>query len=453
MRKAGLSELQASRCRGWHLIAVKRKGRDALAALSSTARGRQLAGSLWASAGVQLALVGSGILAARSLGPAGRGDLALILLLPAVATQLVCLGIPAAATYFIARQREAWRTVMRHVGTVAVTQVFASLVLLYLLDLIFLADKSDSAKEAAVVAAASVPVLVANFYGLAILQGLGKLRWFNVYRVAGPGLFTLVLVAVISLSGLSILVCTVAWLSAQVAVALAIYGQLLRHARSHLQTESVVEKAPTRPEVLRFGAAGFLAQVSPVESFRVDQLATALLFSSEILGYYVVASSVSNIPRFLADGIAAVAYPDVSARPALEAAGTARRYLIVAAALCGGAAVVTALALPWVIPLLFGDRFTQAIGIGVILVVAAGLVSIRRVSSDCLRALGRPGAATSNEILKWTLLLPAFLTIGRWGEGKGVAISLVIASAVALGLLVRVLYHRHADTKAVALES
>src|SRR3954454_7458705 len=72
-----------------------------------TGRFRELGESLGASVGVQIALFGSGIITARSLGPTGRGDLAVLLVLPSVALQLATLGLPSAVTYYVARNKPA----------------------------------------------------------------------------------------------------------------------------------------------------------------------------------------------------------------------------------------------------------------------------------------------------------------------------------------------------------
>ena len=45
----------------------------------------------------------SGVIAARALGVDGRGQLALLWLLPLILTQLGGIGLPQATTYFVAR--------------------------------------------------------------------------------------------------------------------------------------------------------------------------------------------------------------------------------------------------------------------------------------------------------------------------------------------------------------
>jgi len=185
-----------------------------------------------------------------------------------------------------------------------------------------------------------------------------------------------------------------------------------------------------------------------VETFRIDSLVMAALFPSRIIGYYAVALSVSNPPRFIADGIVAVGYVHVSAQDIQEGRASTRRYLLAAALLCGGAALVIALTLPWIIPLIFGQRFEPAVRVSAILVVTAALISIRRVGSDCLRGLGQPGAATVIELITLSALVPAFFLLARWGAGSGVAVSLGICAALGLALTLAFL-RRHEIEKPV----
>lgn len=405
---------------------------------TTTHRVRQIVQSLWASGGIQLCLFVSGILLARQLGPAGRGNLAIVLTVPAVATQAVCVGVPSAATYFIAKNRTAWRSIARHLVSVSAFQVVLAALLVLGLNWLFLAGKGDESATAGLLALASVPMLIGQYYGLHILQGLGDLRWFNIYRLAPAAAFSLGMAAGVYF-GLTVVSCTAIWVASQVVTMLAIAKTIFARANAPLEPDPREGPLPTQREVVRFGIAGFLAQVSPVETFRVDVLLVALLFPSQIVGYYAIALSVSNVPRFIADGLVAVAYPHISGQDASCGHASTRKYMLAAVALCGAASLVLALAAPDVIPLLFGQRFEPAVVLSVISVGAACLISIRRVGTDCLRALGKPGASTGIEVVTLVLLVPAFVVLGPWGDGRGVALSLAISAAVGLVLTVRLL--------------
>ena len=65
--------------------------------------GRSVVGSLVASGGLQLIVIVSGVLVARSLGPQDRGYFALLVVVSGVCALIGNLGLPAAVTYYVAR--------------------------------------------------------------------------------------------------------------------------------------------------------------------------------------------------------------------------------------------------------------------------------------------------------------------------------------------------------------
>ena len=68
-------------------------------------------------------LVASGILVARALGVEGRGQLAVIVLVPSVLSQLGTLGVPLALTYFIAKDPEGGSPLLRSLARLISSQV------------------------------------------------------------------------------------------------------------------------------------------------------------------------------------------------------------------------------------------------------------------------------------------------------------------------------------------
>jgi O-antigen/teichoic acid export membrane protein len=330
------------------------------------------------------------------------------------------------------------RLITRRLVGAGVWQTVGTAILLFVLIRAFFGSKGGDTHTAGLLLLAGVPVYVVQYYALHIMQGLEELRWFNIFRMAGPVAFSVGLVAG-AIAGLTVVSSTAIWLVSMTVVTVimvfAVAGKM-RHAES---AGPVEEDVPSQGKMLRFAIAGFLAQVSPVETFRVDTLVVASLFPSRIVGYYAVALSISNAPRFIADGIVAVAYPQVSAQNPIEGRASSRRYMIAAAVGCGVPTVILALASPWVIPLLFGNKFEAAATLSAILVISAGLVSVRRVGTDCLRGLGEPGATTTIEIVTLIALAAGFVVLAPWGNGKGVAVSLIFSAVVGLALTLRAL--------------
>src|SRR6185436_3253548 len=105
---------------GWSRGALRDAGHPvtplaAKVAASLTPSRRSLLESVSAGLYSQAALVATGIIVARTLGPTDRGYFAFLLLLESVVRQLGALGLPAALTYFLARNPDRERAVLRAV--------------------------------------------------------------------------------------------------------------------------------------------------------------------------------------------------------------------------------------------------------------------------------------------------------------------------------------------------
>lgn len=404
--------------------------------------------SLGAVGLIQLFLVASGIAIARSLGPSGRGDVAVIMALPPVVMQLVCIGFPSALTYFVARHRGAWDVLARRLLLPALLQVACGTGLLVVLDLIFLSGKTHDALAAGFIVIISFPCIVFQYYTVHLVQGLGDIRWFNVLRMSSTGTYSLGIAAG-AFIGLTVMSCAVIWVVSQALVALVAAGDLLRRRRLDRQhAPRQLGDIPTAGALARFAFAGFIAQVSPIESFRLDTLAVAALFPSRIVGYYSVANSMTNVPLFTADALSAVGYPHVAAENGESAVVATRRYMRLAWLLCGGAAAVTMLLVPFALPALFGSAYAPATMTAEILACAAAVLGLRRIGNDFLRALGRPASSTRLEVVTLLTFAACLIVLGPVGNGRGVAASLIVSAALGLALFNRLLRNLHDATPA-----
>jgi hypothetical protein len=132
---------------------------------------RDLAGSLLAGGVGQPVLVVSGVLVARALGPEDRGYMALVLLVPSLLALVGSLGLPLASTYFVARNPESARSIARKLIVPAALQTAIGVLLTLGALLTVLSGEPARVISAGLVATALVPALLAQTYGLALLQG------------------------------------------------------------------------------------------------------------------------------------------------------------------------------------------------------------------------------------------------------------------------------------------
>ena len=401
--------------------------------LALPARGPVI-GSLASAAYGQIALVLTGVVSARALGPSDRGYLALLVLIPAVLQGIGTLGLPRAVTYFIASNPAQEASILRVIRVPVVVQAVALTALQVVILSVIVAVEPPHVRWAAV---AVLPLLAANLadaYGKAILQGQQRYFAFNVLRNAGTTFYLVGLLVLLITDEIGLIEFTIAYvvgmvLAGAVTLAAALAGRVPPSEPTEVSQSMLV----------RFGLKGYVASLSPIATFRLDQVVVGLLLSPVALGLYVVGLAFTNLPGFIARSIGFIAYPKV--------AGTAhgqdtemRRFFWFSIALSGTAVLVLELTAGWLVPLFFGSEFDSAVTLARILLVSAFFDGARQILFDTSSGSGRPGLGSIAELTSWLVIIPAVaILLPLWGA-TGVATATALAagaSFLALALLVR----------------
>jgi O-antigen/teichoic acid export membrane protein len=392
--------------------------------------------------GGQIAVLVSGVLAARLLGPEDRGNLALLVLIPIALSQLGSLGLPLALTFEFSRNELAGRGALRNLARPALG-LTATLVAVHVIVVLFLAAHRDfDVQLAAAISLLVIPADSAQLYGLAILQGRRDFTAFNVLRLL-PAVTYGALCAVAFLLGAGDLYVFALLFAGSYALVGAI---TLITALRRSPPEEVADAAPA-VTLFRFGIRGLFGSVSPLETLRLDQAIVGLFLSPAALGLYVVGVAFTNLPRFVASSIGVVAYPLVTAhRDPVRARRSMWRFLI--ASIVVGVAVITPLEVlsGWVIPTFFGAAFAAAVPIMQILLVSALFLSARRVLTDTSRGIGQPGVGTIAEVVSWVSLIPGIAVLAPPLGAAGVALAFTISAAISLAALVGLVASRRAPS-------
>lgn len=408
------------------------------AASPSPAAGRRasllspLIGSVVTGLGGQFALVVSGILTARLLGPEDRGNLALLILIPIAISQLGSLGVPLAVTYEFSKDAEVARGALRNIRRPVLLWT-ALLVLLHAAIVMTLTSGRDAnVRSAALFTLLIVPADTALQYGLAILQGRRDFRGFNLLRLLPAVAYSAFAVFGFVSDTRSLPQFALWYAGTYIAVAAITLTIAVRRAPLRIDPA-----APPASAMLRFGMRGLLGTVSPLETLRLDQAIVGLFLSPSALGLYVVGVSFTNLPRFVAQGIGVVAYPHVAAQ---VDPGRARRsmwrFFGLSVLVCTAVIIPLELVAGWLVPTFFGDAFTSSVGIMQILLFSALFLSARRVLTDASRGLGLPSAGTTAEIASWVALVPGIALLGPRFGPSGVALAFTISAAVSLFVLI-----------------
>jgi O-antigen/teichoic acid export membrane protein len=391
----------------------------------------------------QLALVVSGPLVARMLTVEDRGALALMTLIPSLLVHVGTLGVPLAVTLEVARSRDRVDPLVRAVAPVGLVQVAAICAVSAVVAVLLFETRSPEVRLAAFVAVAYVPAGVVLQYGLAILQGLQQYRAFNLLRLAPAVLWAMFVIVAFLLPATDLLLLICGWIVGNVVVALLVLAIVRRELRS--RSDERIDGGDRRTStrgLVTFGVRTLVGSLAPLGSMNADQVVVALALSPAALGLYVVASSVCNLPRFVAQSVGLVAYPHVAALTREGQVPATVRIVLTATGVGGMIVLLLAATADIFMPMLFGPSYADAVPVTRVLLVSAFLFGVRGVLADSLRGVVRPTDGTVAEVVAW-LVFGTWL-VAWWGRIDIVqlAVGLVIAAGVSLLATVLIAFER-----------
>jgi len=382
----------------------------------------------------QAFLVVSGVLAARMLTVHDRGAVALATVVPAILVNLGTLGIPRAVTFEAARPGGSAGSALSTALPLAIAQTVGILAVGSVVAFLLSLGQPDI-RPLLFLALAYIPFGVIQIYGLSVLQGLRSFRAFNVLRFAPGASYAVFVAAMFVLSPGQAALVIAGWISTSVLTD----GFLLARIRHELRTESShhrdVGPAPSRGQLTTFGIRSLVGSLSPLGSMNADQVVIGVVLSPAVLGLYVVASSVCNLPRFVAQSLGLVAYPHVAGLAGRKQASAMVRLAIATSVITGLTVGALELTVGIIIPVLFGHAYADSVPVARVLLLSAFVFGISRVLSDSLQGAGRPLDGTIAEAVSWITLALALWAFGGSLDGVRFAAAMIMAAGGSLSTL------------------
>jgi antigen flippase len=342
---------------------------------------REFASTLITNIVIQACTVVQGILVARLLGPAGRGQFAAAILWPGLFAAMGGMGVSVALARRAGRAHDLARVI--RTGLVLTLLTGTVVAVLCAAAIPWLLPGNDTVVRNA--AYVFVPFIIFNQVSLAMIaidQGAGWFAQMNWTRLIVNPVY-LLFVVVLWFTGVR----DVGWfviglLIANAAVAFARVTLAVQRAPLPGQMEPV---NAVLHEALPYGLAGLLGALAA----SADKALLLYLLGTAQLGFYTVALTAASVVNSLAGAAGTVSFgmsAQVKDREGFDRVARMFRFTAWTWLLAGlGVAVI----IPIVLPLLYGAVFRPAIWPAILLIPAAALTGQASILEESMRAQGR----------------------------------------------------------------
>jgi O-antigen/teichoic acid export membrane protein len=363
-------------------------------------------------------------LAARLLGPEGRGQLAQAQVVPSLIGSFALIGMSEAIIYHASKETakpSAWiatGTLVSLATTATAWLIFVGVVLALPLE----------NRRLMLTYAPMIVLMAAVTVPHSSLRARLKFATWNYLRPVPPLIWLTALCA-----GFVLDKPDVPFLIAIQLILLAIYAavQYLVVMRS-IPGEYRFEPRFVRP-LVGFGLVVLAAQLPQMLAVRIDQIVVTAVLPDEKIGHYFVALGWSAIPTLFLQAISQVIFPRVAGMTSIEAQRNAiGRVSRLSAWLAMGIAVVVVAITPFAVPAIFGPAFREASSLAMILIVAASARGVAGVLQESARGLGRVNLILRSEVLGLVLLALTLWPLTVTFSAFGVAIASLISAVAAM---------------------
>jgi O-antigen/teichoic acid export membrane protein len=343
--------------------------------------------TIGASAGALAMTLGTGVLLARVLDPAGRGEVAAILTAPQMVGWVFLLGSTQTISYFRAREPQQAGALIGTWLALTIPLSAAAVLVGELLLPTLMAAQTDDALALAQLFMLTAGLVLLTESVLGFVLGAEHFVLFNALKILAPAL-----VAACYVGG---------WLAGELSVAWAVWsfaavnlavvaGVVVFLVRRHGIARPRVALAR---RTLWYGAKAHSTNVSFLLNARLDLLILPAFVPAATVGLYSVATNVSWIVFALAGSVAAIVLPVAARQGAALGPATVARSVRATLLVALGLALGLALVAGPLVHAVFGASFAGSVGALRILLPGSVLYAVALVLVAGLYAANRPFTA------------------------------------------------------------
>lgn len=395
---------------------------------------------------------------ARLLEPAGRGQYAVVMLLPPTLYAVATFGLPSSSTFFSGRGRSlrSLRRVVLSMALLASAWLIAlALLTIPALEHNILRTAPDDLLRLVLVA---IPFQFSLSLIGSILFGRQIVRNYNLIVVGQSlGLFAGIIVFV-GILGLGVRGAVLSFVLVTAVTSIAAFLELGRATRLDRPGREPVSYR----ELLTYGIRLYPSVVTGFFNSRADIFLLSWLLGSDTqVGLYAVAVSLAELTYYVPDSVSSIFFPRVASETREQANATVAA-VSRATAIASGAVAIAIVPASLVLFFVLLPHYRDSLGALVILLPAVVALSISKVLTGYLTGLGQAApvsiaasAAVGLNIAFNLVLIPALGIAGAAlsslvSYGAHLAIMLVLSSRVSGIATSEFLLPRRSDVRRLA---
>ena len=369
----------------------------------------------------------TGIITARALQPAGRGELAAMILWPLFMASVTTLGVPSSLIYYLRhRPEERERLVANGFLMATVMGTGAAMIAALVLPL-WLHQYSPSIIRAAEWFLLTVPICSVTLAGRAILEASDEFSTSNAIQTLTPFATLVGLLAFLAVHKLNPYTAAMAYIAASIPTFWLMIGRVRRVGLRRWHCNLTVMKL-----MLSYGVRSYGIDLLGTLALQVDQVLVVSLLSPSAMGSYVVVLSLSRMLNLFQNSVVMVLFPKAAGRSAEEVVALTGRSVRVSGMITALSGIFVCAMGPMLLRILYGKEYVGAVGALRILVLEVVLSGATFVLAQAFMALGRPGVVTILQAIGLSLSIPMMLwLIPRYGI-YGAAVSLLTSTVARL---------------------
>lgn len=347
----------------------------------------------------------TGVLAARLLGPSGRGHLAAAQAVGTLIGAVGSLSLGEAVVFFVGRKCRSAMVVLQTATLVAAASTTALVGAAVLMMPKILAGQPAAVGAARAYVLIGLPFILLGF-PITFMRALQQYRIWNVLRLISPlcWLGSLLVFTVTQDREVQPLILVFVLLQILFVPMVWVLASRSRSGSGGIDLGLVMP-------MLRYGTPLFLASLPLTLNLRVDQILIANVESADQLGLYAVSVSWAAIGLPLMAAIGAVLFPKLAAMERADAIAVlvrSSRVGVVIAVLIG---LLSAISAPALVPFLFGRSFSVPLALPLVLAAATSILGLNGILEEGMRGLGEPRSVLVAELAGLVATITLLLTL------------------------------------------